>query len=401
MKHSRTHRVLWLALLLCAPAFAAGADAWDFSGHLAVETRHFTQGPQWPGQESQPGRLAIEAVPEARWRSDDGNQRASLIPFLRWDATDEERSLIDLREAYWALRFDSAELLVGINTVFWGVTESVHLVDIVNQTDAVDAADGEEKLGQPMVALSLVREWGIIDAYLLPGFRERTFPGEAGRLRVEPLVIVDDARFEHSDAEQHVDLALRYAHTLGDWDFGLSYFNGTSRDPDLVPEPRNGTLVVVPFYEQIQQGGLDVQWVDGAWLWKLESIYRRSDTTYHSAAALGFEYTLYGLFDTAADLGLIAEYLYDSRQEKTLFGRDIATGLRLALNDVAGSELLLVSVVDSQSGETVWNLEASRRVGERFTLALEASLFHNTSTESIAQALRDDDFVQLTAAWHF
>ncbi|MDD7885073.1 hypothetical protein [Flavivirga sp. 57AJ16] len=36
------------------------------------------------------------------------------------------------------------------------MTESNHLVDIINQTDAVETFDGEEKLGQPMVQLS----WG-------------------------------------------------------------------------------------------------------------------------------------------------------------------------------------------------------------------------------------------------
>ena len=90
--------------------------------------------------------------------------------------------ILILREAYWAYedwsyKGTEIELLVGINKVFWGVTESVHLVDIVNQTDLVEDLDQEDKLGQPMVNLALQHDWGLLNIYLLPYFRERTFPG--------------------------------------------------------------------------------------------------------------------------------------------------------------------------------------------------------------------------------
>ena len=77
---------------------------------------------------------------------------------------------------------------VGIRKEFWGVTEFQHLVDVINQTDGVEDFDGEDKLGQQMVNLSLVNDWGIVDLFLLPGFRERTYAGEEGRLR-GPLVV--------------------------------------------------------------------------------------------------------------------------------------------------------------------------------------------------------------------
>ncbi len=402
MKHSRTHRVLWLALLLCAPAFAAGADAWDFSGHLAVETRHFTQGPQWPGQESQPGRLAIEAVPEARWRSDDGNQRASLIPFLRWDATDEERSLIDLREAYWALRFDSAELLVGINTVFWGVTESLHLVDIVNQTDAVADIDGEAKLGQPMVNLALQTEWGLLSLYALPYFRERTFAGGEGRLRPPLVVDGDAARYESEGGQQHVDLALRYSHYLGDMDIGLSLFRGTSREPRLLPDASG--IRLIPVYDQITQAGLDLQLTRDAWLWKLETILRDGHDDRFAAAVGGFEYTLYQIADSAADLGLIVEYQYDGRDDSepvTLSDNDLFLGGRWALNDVQDTSVLAGVGYDLDTTDRFLNVEAERRIGERLVIELRARLFAAGSASSPLKPIGHDDYVELQLAWYF
>ena len=54
--------------------------------------------------------------------------------------------------------------------MFWGVTESVHLVDIINQTDFAGDIDGEDKLGQTMLSLMLQRDWGEITAFVLPAF---------------------------------------------------------------------------------------------------------------------------------------------------------------------------------------------------------------------------------------
>lgn len=145
------------------PALAAKADesSWDFSANVDLQSRIFIDDALWPGQDSQSGQLSIAATADIRWRNAARNQRASFIPYFRWDEADSERSLIDLREAYWALEADSFELLVGANTVFWGVTETVHLVDIINQTDGAADIDGEDKLGQPMVNLEAQRDWVI------------------------------------------------------------------------------------------------------------------------------------------------------------------------------------------------------------------------------------------------
>ena len=70
----------------------------------------------------------------------------ALEVFARADENDEERNHFDIAELYWTLPSDEWELLIGINKVFWGVTESAHLVDIINQTDQVESFTGEEKL---------------------------------------------------------------------------------------------------------------------------------------------------------------------------------------------------------------------------------------------------------------
>jgi hypothetical protein len=332
----------------------------------------------------------------------DGDQRASIIPFLRWDATDSERSLIDLREAYWALEADAFELLIGANTIFWGVTESVHLVDIINQTDAVADIDGEDKLGQPMVNLAMQRDWGFISVYLLPYFRERTFSGAEGRFRTPLPVNTDQAQYESSAGENHVDLALRYSHYIGDIDIGLSVFNGTSREPRLLPND-DGTALL-PYYDQIDQFGVDLQYTHDAWLWKLEAIVRDGFADTFAAAVGGFEYTLYQVGESAADVGLLFEYQYDGRGEFepiAIADNDLFAGTRLALNDTQDTAVLAGIGYDLDTHETFINIEAERRLGEDYVLELRARALSGAREDNATYALARDDYVQLQLSRYF
>ncbi|MDA7657788.1 hypothetical protein N8737_03705, partial [Verrucomicrobia bacterium] len=111
-----------------------------------------------------------------------------MTPFGRYDGADSERSHVDLREFHIQRIADQWEWRVGVSKVFWGVTESQHLVDVINQTDLVENVDGEDKLGQPMVNLSWISDQaGVIDLFYLPYFRERTFPGRGGAFTMESL----------------------------------------------------------------------------------------------------------------------------------------------------------------------------------------------------------------------
>jgi hypothetical protein len=391
-----------LALLL--PALVANADeaSWDLGANVEMQSRFFTQDARWPGQESQAGQISLAATVELRWRNADDDQRASIIPYLRWDAEDEERSSLDLREAYWAWEAESFELLVGANTVFWGVTESVHLVDVLNQTDAVADIDGEDKLGQPMVNLAMQRDWGLLNFYVMPYFRERTFAGADGRLRTPLPVDTDRAQYESSAEEKHVDLALRYSHYVGDVDIGLSLFSGTSREPRLLPDA-DGTALL-PHYDQINQFGVDLQYTHDAWLWKLESIVRDGYDDTFIAAVGGFEYTLYQVGESTADVGLLLEYQYDGRGEfepLTIADNDVFAGARLALNDTQDTAVLAGVGYDVDTNEMFVNVEAERRLGEDYVLELRARAFSGARQDNPTYTLSRDDYLQLQLSRYF
>jgi len=390
------------AALFMASTVLADDSPWDLAGNLEVQSRLFAEDSAWPGQDSRAAQVSLAATAEFRWRSADGKQRGSVIPFLRWDAEDSERSLFDLPEAYWAWQGESFEWLVGVNTVFWGVTESVHLVDIINQTDAAGDIDGEDKLGQPMINLAWQRDWGLLSAYVLPVFRERTFPGIDGRLRAPIPVDTDLPVYESGAGRQHLDVAFRYSHYIGDVDIGLSLFRGTSREPRLVPAPEGGALQ--PHYDQIEQLGLDLQFTRDAWLWKLETIVRNGYSQTFAAAVGGFEHTFYQLGQSAADLGLLLEYQYDGRSESeplTISDNDVFVGARLALNDTQDTSVLAGIACDVETGETFFNVEAERRLGEDIAVELRVRGFSGARAGDPTFALVRDDYMELRIARYF
>ena len=394
--------LLLLGLLVASFASPARGGEVDISGSVEMQTRTFWNGPQWTGQDDRALKGSVSLTTEVRWYNEDGNQRAAFIPYLRWDTTDEERSLTDFREAYWAFAGDSDEVQAWANTVFWGVTESVHLVDIINQTDFAADIDGEDKLGQPMISLVLQRDWGEITGFLMPYFKERTFAGADGRFRPPLPVDTESAEYESSDEENHVDLALRYSHYFGDIDIGLSAFSGTSREPRFKPGRDGASLV--PVYDQINQFGIDLQYTADSWLWKLEAIVRDGATHSFTAAVGGFEYTLYQVAESSADVGLILEYQYDGRNEfepVTTADNDLFAGTRLALNDVQDTAVLAGFSYDAETGERFVNIEAERRFGDDWFGELRVRVFSGAEQGDATYWLQQDDYLQLSIARYF
>jgi hypothetical protein len=249
------------------------------------------------------------------------------------------------------------------------------------------------------------REWGVLGAFVLPYFRERTFPGEKGRYRTQFVVDTDEADYANSADEYHVDFAIRYSHTIDNWDFGIYYFNGTGREPTLLPRVNimTGEVNLVPFYEQIGQTGIDVQMVYGSWLFKLESLCRTGQGEDFFAGVGGFEYTFYNMSASGIDTGLIGEWAYDERgkDSTTGFDNDLMGGLRLAFNDAASTDALLGVILDLDSGGTVVSLETNRRIGDRVKVSVNAFFVLNASEEDVIHSLRDDDSVQVELAYYF
>lgn len=388
-----------------AAASPAAASEFDITGSVGLESRVFFENGLFQEQlETFQGSLELK--PDIRWRSDNDAWDVVLVPYARLDAKDSERTHFDMREAYVRWTGDYWTVRAGLGKVFWGVAESVHLVDIINQSDTIEDLDSEDKLGQPMLEISTLRDWGQLTGYIMPAFRKRTFPGLDGRLRGPWIVDNNRALFdEGADDKEDVDFALRYSHYFGDWDVGLSFFHGASREPRLVPDM--DANILTPFYDDITQVGVDLQYTRGAWLWKFEGFVRGTPFETFAAAVGGLEYTFYGVSEGGADLGVLVEFQYDGRSEDPLIApgvvsdNDVMLGARLSMNDAEDTSVLAGVVTDVEDASMSGILEASRRFGNYWVGEIEGRFFMNVDEMNFAYGFRRDSHVMFRLTRYF
>ncbi|OWO82528.1 hypothetical protein B5C26_09095 [Photorhabdus luminescens] len=338
---------------------------------------------------------------------DNGKQHLVMDVLYRKDSSSNNREPFEPRDLYWGYVYNSWELYAGFRKVFWGVTEFSHPVDIINQSDLVDDPFGNEKLGQPMISLTKVNDWGIFDLFLLTGFRERTFPGHKARLRAELDINTHNAAYQHADGKSKLDFAVRSYHTLGNVDLGLSYFNGTERTPELVLNSNNQ---LVPYYGQIQQIGLEYQWHIDSWIIKWEGAYRQKDSHFSTSPKTSFlvysgglEYTYYGVFESSYNLTFFLEYMKDTRNKfsDTPFENDVFTGVQFSANDEQDLVLFLGVTQDLHHGSRAWTFNGSRRLGDNFKLSLNGAIFENLSSEDLLYSFRNESYVGMKFIYFF
>ncbi|WP_438863268.1 type IV pilus assembly protein FimV [Neptunicella sp.] len=383
---------------------AAEPSNFMIDGTVGLEGRYFPQTAEFAQQTNKQWSGVAQLDFYLPWN--DEYDAVSFSPFYRKDSHDPQRTHLDIRELKYLHVGEDWEIHVGIDSVFWGVTETQHLVDIVNQTDWVEAPDGEDKLGQPMLHLSTLHDWGTLDFFVLPYFRERTYPWWQGRLRGPIPVNTDLALYESKDEQHHVDYAMRWNHSFSDWDLALSGFSGTSREPILIQQlDLSGNPQMVPFYPQINQLGVETLYISGSWIWKLEAIHREGELiNNYQAADFGFEYTFYGVNESVIDVGWLMEYQYDSRGKlaTSMAQNDLFIGTRLAFNDIDGSEILagIAQDLDFSNSRSLL-IEAKTRLNANWTANLDVWLFSSDDPQDLNYWIRQDDFIQFTLELHF
>ena len=423
-----------LAGLLALPA----AQAIEFKPKLELEGRWFYEAPDEP---SPSGSVAGTLEGFTQW----GDHRIVGELFGRYDDQDDQRTHWDVRELYYQQSGDSLEFRAGARRVFWGVTESRHLVDIINQSDFVENISNEQKLGQPMASLTTISDYGNVEFFLMPFERERTFPGDDGYPRLPFPVAEYETTYQSKDEDRHLDYAVRYTGSFGPLDVGFAWFDGTSRDPRLDPCVKRGasgqywsgspdgptcpptavtvtppppvpppppdwqqqvaaevqaSIVLVPRYDLLRQASLDAQWVVGNMAWKVEALRRETLREATWATVSGFEYTFGDIAGSGVDIGVLGEYLRDGKHEAlyALVDDEIFGGTRVALNDVAGTQVLAGVIWDRDTGKSLrYGVEASGRLNDDWKLSAEARIFSKWPREDQTIGfLADQSFVTLT-----
>ena len=401
------HRRCWWARLIAGilGALTVSSASWgevDRQFELSLSGQFFPNIKSGSADVRQQFLTGLEAEFTSDFDSDD--LIGTFLPYGRIASSGGEMNHADIRELNLLYTADDWEAVAGISRVFWGVTESGHLVDIINQTDQLEGFDGEDKLGQPMVRASRLFDQDVLDLYVLPGFRERAFLPSDQPLALPFPIEEDKALYGARNGQQHVDLATRFSGYRGMVDYGLSWFNGTSRDPEFIVQP-NGTFR--SRYPLINQWGLDVQLTLDSWLWKLEAIHRAFETealtSDFSASIGGAEYTIYALADSLFDLGLLAEWHFDSRDDRTMvpLQNDLFIGMRASFNDTQSSEFLAGVFSDLDDRSRSFRLEANRRVLDDARITLEAQTFLDVDPDNAISYLQDSDFIVLSLQLFF
>lgn len=414
------------AVLACAAAADTGKIEAELSGRLALEGRWFPNEAIHSGQRA--GSTGFVAEPTLYLEHVDGGS-FTLTPHYRYDSADPERTNADLREAYLLLFGELGEgeweARLGVDRVFWGVTEFHHLVNIVNQVDLTDHPNEESRMGQLMAHLTWSADWGVLEFFAMPLHRERTLPGRKGRLRTGIPFDRRRVSYESAAEEWHVDFAGRYSRSIGPLDAGLSVFEGTSREPSFDPriqaiEVAPGNFIgvpvsLIPHYAQIRQYSLDAQLTIESWLIKLEALYRegarnRADMLNpsgkkedYAAFVAGVEYTFSGVFDSEADISLLGEWSYDERERRSpnRYQNDVFFAGRLALNDVENTELIASAVADMDYDTYLLGFEARRDLSDSWTATVEGAVMLEVDDKDVIHETRRDGYVLLNVTYSF
>lgn len=328
--------------------------------------------------------LVTSAAGRLRWTPGAAAQVFSASAWLRLGLAGGEETLVDLDELNWHVAGDRWELRVGVTEVFWGVLESAHLVDVINQRAPDAGSGGDVKLGQPLVAVASKGAWGRTELYLLPWFRPRPLGGRAARWWVDAA----QPGFPSGTGGWSPDWAARWTRSIGDWDVGIGFFDGTNREPAFEPP------ALVPRYHHIRQLSLDAQWTAGVLLWKLEAATRDPPEGRYASVGGGVEYAPTDYFS------VLAEYLYDSRaaEATTSFEHDLLIGARLLHRD---GRLGVLGSIDPASGNATVSLDLSRRLGNALELTLEGRAFLGDGSREPPFARRLDTSLALGVNRYF
>ena len=360
----------------------------EIIGELSFDNRYFFNAGL---QEQKKNHTSFSFSPEIF--QDNSNRIFHFKVKLRKDSEDSGRNLNDIQELYLINILEDKEIKYGVSKEFWGVTETSHRVDIINQTDFTEGFDGEEKLVQPMIKISLERQWGLLDIYTLLGFRERNFSGKKGRLRLPLPINEKGSLYASSSKNKRADFAVRWSNYYDDFDIAISHFSGTSREPRFLPSA-NKINELVPVYEVIDQTGLEIQYLLDSLAIKGEVISRSGQGERFTAATYGLEYTQVGVLQSRIDLGWVVEFNHDDRLESSPF----VLGTRFSFNDIYDSQILSGFILNDKSKELGFLLEASRRIGECCLLSLEGIYFDDTEEDNgqkkLFQAFKEDDFLR-------
>ncbi|HET9028318.1 MAG TPA: hypothetical protein VFN07_12390 [Trueperaceae bacterium] len=293
---------------------------------------------------------------------------------------------VALDEAYATIYLGKVELTAGKMRRFWGSTDGVNPVDVLNPRDLSFPPDGE-KLAVPLVHAGVYADDVKVEFAVVPLFTPAVLPGAAWHPALTPqlppgmtVVGVDAPEVNRPAAELgNIQFGVRGTLDLGQFDVSATYFHGFRSQPTqsarLEPTGTPGQVRLQPVlnYDRIELLGLDFSGTVGDVVLRGEAAYQITAdpdgtdpaTGNHALqAVLGGEYLIPGgprtvvqaIFDyTAPDAGEAADTAY-KLMLAMMYQPNTRTQLDLGwIQSLDGSGLLMPAVgysfADGVTGE--------------------------------------------------
>ena len=380
---------IFIALHISALNMAYAFDYYEQYGNSELKVTGFTEDPSYPGQND----TFVTQQVEPSFFIEQGSTETLIKPRLRVGNNGAGRA--DLSEAHISFSNQKLDVRIGSIIEFWGKTESYNPSDIVNSYDYTSGLANSEKLGAPAFKLSSEIYNGYASFFLFPFFVENAYPGLSSRQRLQTLVSNDVANFANNASGNDKSFAFRYEGYYGDLDYGISYFDGISREPFFIPE---SDTRLSPEYAPIHQTGIDVQYLLDDLAFKTEMVNRSGQRNVngvpedYNAGVFGLEQSMYGIKDSEYDLILIGEIAGDSRGKNshTPFQRDLSVGGTFLFNDIDDSEINLFFTRDLSYTSVSTNFSYATRLNDVFTIETKLNLFSNFNKDPSKVTLEQD-----------
>jgi hypothetical protein len=288
--------------------------------------------------------------------------------------------------------------------VGWGVSlKGGGVVDVINQTSIVEDFFGA-KLGQPMINLSLVQDWGILDLFVLTGFRKADLPGPDSRPGLPFELNTDESDIPLQDREIiGLDYAARWQHSWESFEWALSYFYGTSREADVdfnydVAEPG-----IVSTYNNVNQLGAELLYIWNGYSFKYESKTvvgaknRGAELGTYTAGLIGLEYTWGSALGSDFDVMWDISYMHDDRKSSfaAIMEKDIFALGVLNFNDEFDTRIALGSIWDVEDDEGIFLINAERRIAESWKVTMFAVYFYAEQKETPPEVTEQQSAAEL------
>ncbi len=365
----------------------------ELRGKAETRVDYYPEAPLFPDQSQ--ARLQPSFAIELELRESLGKDITAAFSLFGKIHPDAERELSgDVREAWLGYYGEYSEWRAGMLMERWGVLEAENIVDVLNPRDAVEDFQGDVKLGIPGLQATYLGEEAQFDAWLLPYARPRHLAEGKDRFRTLSLPL-REAAFE--GGRFHPSFAARASTVQGNLEAAVSHFYGHSRTPwfKLESDTFGRAKGLQPIYDLINQTNLELLWVQGHSLWKLEALHNFGLEDDFFGLGVGVEREVPRLWNTRVSLTLYAEGYYDDRDDSsklpiTPFQQDLFIGARLALNDVNSTEFQVRVTHDLEYDSTLLDLRASRRLSSLWTMEAVIYGFLNVEDDPALGTFQND-----------